>query len=249
MTQLSREERVALARQYVEQLEKDQDADAGKTLWQLVEVDGALFQGVGQLTRELHDSLVEISDLVNDPRMGEITHHELPDAEERLAYVIKMTEDAANTTLNSLDVMGPGLEYIRVEGAELGREWQRFRSREMNVGDFRALTQRLTGFLEGLEQKNDAIQAGMSEILMAQSYQDLTGQIVKRVSRLVHDVEQKLVQLLRIAHTGLLPAVLPVTEKPPEVEEDTGPLVPGVNDQGRVHGQDEVDDLLSELGF
>lgn len=247
MAELTREERLILASQYLEQLESGREAEADDTLRQLAKVDAGLFVGVGRLTREVHEAINEINKFMTDPRLNEITQREIPDAKERLGYVVHMTEQAANTTLSAVEASTPVVERLREQSGELVRDWQRFRAREMNVEDFRELSGRLTEFLDEVGRQSDGLHRNLSEILMAQSYQDLTGQVVKRVSQLVRDIEQKLVELVRISGKAF-----PGQEGPAPSAPDTGPdgpLVPGVNERGRVSSQDEVDDLLSQLGF
>ncbi len=81
----------------------------------------------------------------------------------------------------------------------------------------------------------------LNEVLMAQSYQDISGQILKRVIGLVEEVETALVNLLRVTHQGV--------HKVEEQASVDGPVVPGIEDASRANGQDEVDALLSSLGF
>lgn len=247
MAALSSEDALQLARIYVEHLEQGREQEASEVLSRLKGSDAELFQGVGRLAREVHETINEINGALNDPRLSEITQHELPDAQQRLGHVVVMTEQAANTTLGAIESSEPLLNEILSRNTELAAAWQRFRARELQVEDFRLLSKELEAFFVQLEQQGGAVQGHLSDILMAQSYQDLTGQILRKVSSLVQDVEQKLVELVRIA--GKVPASTDWGAGPGQSAADDGPLVPGVNDQGRVSGQDEVDDLLSQLGF
>lgn len=247
MTTLSSEEALRLARSYVEYLEQGHEREADEVLAQLKGSDADLFQGVGRLAREVHETINEINGALNDPRLSEITQHELPDAQQRLGHVVVMTEQAANTTLEAVESSEPLLNAMLDKGGALAAEWQRFRARELKVEDFRVLSNELMDFFAQLQQQGGAVQGHLSEILMAQSYQDLTGQILRKVSSLVQDVELKLVELVRIA--GKVPVSQDWQGPSGQEVADDGPIVPGVNDQGRVSGQDEVDDLLSQLGF
>lgn len=247
MAHLSSDEALQLARAYVEHLEQGREREASEVLAQLKGSDADLFQGVGRLAREVHETINEINGALNDPRLSEITQHELPDAQQRLGHVVVMTEQAANTTLGAIESSEPLLNALLEKGGELANDWHRFRARELKVDDFRVLSNDLIAFFGQLEQQGGAVQGHLSDILMAQSYQDLTGQILRKVSQLVQDVELKLVELVRIA--GKVP-VEPTWEIESENKSSgDGPMVPGVNEQGRVSGQDEVDDLLSQLGF
>lgn len=88
---------------------------------------------------------------------------------------------------------------------------------------------------------------------MAQDYQDLTGQIIRRVIALVEEVEGNLVQLVRISGQRIVDDPQRSERKQSEASErmqkGEGPSIPGGDNEGVVSGQDEVDDLLSSLGF
>jgi chemotaxis protein CheZ len=247
MATLSSEEALQLARVYVEHLEQGREQEAAEVLSRLKVSDAELFQGVGRLAREVHETINEINGALNDPRLSEITQHELPDAQQRLGHVVVMTEQAANTTLSAVESSEPLLNEMLSRNAELAAAWRRFRARELQVEDFRLLSNELEAFFVQLASQGGVVQGHLSDILMAQSYQDLTGQILRKVSSLVQDVELKLVELVRIA--GKVPVSADWDGGSAVSMPDDGPVVPGVNDQGRVSGQDEVDDLLSQLGF
>jgi chemotaxis protein CheZ len=131
------------------------------------------------------------------------------------------------------------------QAGRLGNEWQRFRDRELTVADFRSLASNLSGFLGQVESDSGQLQGRLSEVLMAQGFQDLTGQIIRKVISLVQDVEDKLVQIIRLSR-GRIPEA---ASGPDQVKVVGGPVVPGVDQGDVVQGQDEVDDLLSSLGF
>ncbi len=250
---LDKTERLALAAEYLEQLENDREEEAHATLQLLSQRDDDLFQAVGKLAREVHNSIVEISAFTHDPRLSEIAEHELPDAKERLSYVVVMTDKAANTTLEEVESCSDLLSVVRLEVEALAEEWRKFRQRDLQLEDFRQLCRRLDQFFGDCRTRSGQLSTSLNEILLAQDYQDLTGQILRRVSTLVQDVESKLVELLRIAG-GLVvdDSFVSETEKAVIsglIVDDGGPVVPGVNEAGHVSGQDEVDDLLSELGF
>ena len=237
-----RENRLAMARELLALLEAGDDEAADQQLVAMCgEMDSALFHEVGRLTRELHEAM---NGFLLDDRVSEIALHEIPDAAERLRYVITTTEQAAHATLNAVERSLPLAEELR-DGAEaLGEAWDRFRGRRMTITDFKSMSQDISAFLDLARGHSSALQTQLSEVLMAQGYQDITGQIIKRVIELVEDVEKRLVNLVRITgdryqrggdHTD--PSVL------------EGPVVPGVVSGNVVHGQDDVDDLLSSLGF
>lgn len=122
----------------------------------------------------------------------------------------------------------------------------------MEPSEFRELYKRIDTFLEQTTQSADVLSDKFNSILMAQGFQDLTGQVIKKVMALVQDVEERLVDLVRVASqveelTGLVRAV----DQPPEKNkiEAEGPQIKPEGRADVVKGQDDVDDLLSSLGF
>jgi chemotaxis protein CheZ len=245
----TKESQLELARSLVAHLEADQSDDANQVLAQLAGVgDSLLFREVGRLARELHTS---INEFLLDARLADLTQHDIPDAAERLRYVISMTEQAANTTLASVEKSLPLADDLRGDAARLSEQWRKFNSRQLSVEDFRELSGELQAFFDASEANARALHDNLTEVLMAQGFQDLTGQIIRKVIALVGDLEEKLVELLRISGRQQLeenkskPEPRPA-ESPIKAE---GPAVPGVDKNDVVSGQDDVDDLLSSLGF
>ncbi len=246
--------RLQLARQLVEHLEAGDDEQANLVLSQLsMKFERELFEEIGKLTRDLHDALKSSR---NDSRLTEITRDEIPDAKERLNYVITMTEQATNRTLNAVDEGLPLAEELQSRVSVLQDDWMRLRKREMTLEQFRTYARELESFLASTGAQTERLRQLMSEIMMAQDFQDLTGQIIGRVIRVVQDVETHLVDLLRLS-SGRLEVQSPPAE-PPTPDQDAaaklmqrGPAVPNTKDSQNdiVSGQDDVDDLLSSLGF
>lgn len=204
--------------------------------------ENALYQEVGKLTRELHDA---ISAFGMDDRITDITEHDIPDARQRLNFVITKTEDAADRTLTAVEESIPICENMENQATEILEGWRQFTQREMDAEGFRKLSKEIDDFLLTQSDGFSTIKGHLNDVLMAQDFQDLTGQIIKRVINLVAEVEGNLVNLIKIA--GLPEHNPNVQEK--TAEELEGPVVPGVDSGDTVSGQDEVDDLLSSLGF
>lgn len=229
-------DRLELARALVSHLEQGNDRDAAEIVAMLAgTADSLLFQEIGRLTRELHES---VKGFVVDARLPEIAENDIPDATERLRYVITMTEQAANVTLAAVEDGLPLADTLRSGAHQLSERWEGFRSRD-DLGD---LGVELTEFLRVAQEDSKELHAKLSEVLLAQSFQDLTGQVIRRVIDLVKDVEQKLVELIRLS--GAQVPTGSVSRSGPQ-----GPAVPGVDDADVVRSQDEVDDLLSSFGF
>lgn len=241
---LASDSKLELARSLVEQLESGRDDDALTSIAQLAGFrDSMLFQEVGRLTRELHDS---INNFVVDSNFADMAKNDIPDAAERLSYVIDMTEQAANTTLTAVEGAMPLAETLHKDAEHLSDLWNKFNARQMNVQDFRELSGELSVFLRDTQENTEALNAKLSEVLMAQSYQDLTGQVIRKVIDLVHDMEGKMVELVRLS--GARGKNEPARKDGLDIEA-AGPVVPGVDKADAVQGQDDVDDLLSSLGF
>lgn len=244
------EETLAHARDLLKGMESGDETSAQAKLDELLRVrETGLYQELGKLTRDLHDTL---NSFQLDARLSNIAEQEIPDARERLNYVISMTDKAANTTLNCVEESIPIVEDMEQQGIELHSEWKRFTQRELDVQAFRKLSSRIDGFLTESTSKAGRLKSNLNDVLMAQDFQDLTGQIIKRVITLVEEVEGNLVNLIRL--TGAQFQAQEQNEKSKEEKKQEaiaaqGPVVPGVSEGDVMSGQDDVDDLLSSLGF
>lgn len=247
----SHEQQLKLARLLIEQLESGQTDEAALTIQRLgAPYERELFEELGRLTRELHDALRSFRD---DSRLIEITQSEFPDAKERLNHVITMTEQATHRTLNAVEEGLPIAEALHEKSARFAESWTKFRGRKLNVAQFRELTHELDDFLRHATDETKRMGHLMSEIMMAQDFQDLTGQIIARVIKLVQEVEGNLVGLVRLSGERLEPEKIQLSaaaSKPASVEAQ-GPAVPNTKDEEAevMSSQDDVDALLSSLGF
>ncbi|MBW9266045.1 MAG: protein phosphatase CheZ [Candidatus Thiodiazotropha sp. (ex. Lucinisca nassula)] len=244
MGQPDNQQRLEIAKSLVISLEAGDDAESERLISSLTpaEKNDDLFQEVGRLTRELHDA---INGFLLDARISDMTNVEIPDAKERLTYVITMTEQSANRTLTAVEQSIPLIEKIEQQSAELAEQWDKLRSRLLNKDDFKELSGALSSFLQTTGTDAGELHKNLSEVLLAQDFQDLTGQIIRKVITLVHDVEEKLVMLVRITGSKLDDP----DQKKDVKEELAGPAIPGLDQGDQVTSQDDVDDLLSSLGF
>jgi len=237
------------ARTLVTELEAGNDSAAGGLIEELSRMrEQTLFQELGKMTRQLHDSLTSFA---LDSRMQSMAESDIPDAKARLNHVINMTEESANRTLSAVEGTLPIAEQLQDQANILHEKWDRFRNKDMNVEEFRGMSQEIGDFLDVTVTHASQIHGNLSEVMMAQGFQDLTGHISRRVIAFVTEVEDNLVELIRLsgdAEAGMQNAG--DAEKTEDVMQGIGPQVPGVSDDGgSVSGQDEVDDLLSSLGF
>ena len=219
--------------------------------------DQHIFQAVGQLTRELHSAIVNFhvdGGKSSDENVKE-TEYQFNDASSRLEYVIKLTQNAADKTMDMVESCAPISMELGKEAALFRQEWLRLQNREMTPDEFRDLYGRLGAFFDKLDVDTNKLNENLQNIILEQGFQDLTGQVLRRVIGLITDVESSLVSLVRIA--GQVEEVVGIsTEKDSFDKQDEGPDIVGEGPQHKadqrqdvVSGQDDVDDLLSSLGF
>ncbi|GAA71234.1 MULTISPECIES: protein phosphatase CheZ [unclassified Pseudoalteromonas] len=244
------------ARQLVAFLENGEQDKANQLILETASQEQSqLFAEVGKLTRQLHEALKSFE---LDTRLTDITTDAIPDAKKRLNYVMEMTENAANKTMDAVEASLPLAQEIADEIADIKPTWDRLMNREIELGEFKSLCHSIDKFMNSSHHKTDELQMLMTNVLMAQDYQDLTGQVIRRVIELVREVEESLIHLLTaFAAQGEVEQVQP-TEQPEETEDSivaqtlAGPEGPIIDKESRndvVSDQDEVDDLLSSLGF
>ena len=193
---------------------------------------------VGQMTRMLHDNL---RGLGFDKLIAKAAH-EIPDARDRLDYVAKMTEQAAQRVLTATELASPIQDRIEDEANRISRDWQSAMATAFTEQQYRALAERTVAFLDETRGGAAVTKQQLMDIMMAQDFQDLTGQVIKRVTELAHNIEQQLVQLL-------------VDYSPSDVRRETsngllnGPQINAAGNADVVSNQGQVDDLLESLGF
>lgn len=202
-----------------------------------------MFREIGKITRELHDALVGFE---VDTTIADLAENEIPDAKERLNYVIEMTENAANKTLTAIEELMPICEQNEQRLEELSNKWIQFRKKDMSADEFRSLVKEIEIYFSDSKDGAKSLRNKLNDVLMAQDYQDLTGQIIRRVITLVQDVETNLVSVIKITGAG--------TDNTKQKKNAgagilEGPQVPNLKSTDAVSNQDEVDDLLSSLGF
>lgn len=235
------EEYLAKARQLVAALEAGKVEHADDLLDALSSLrESKLFQELGKLTRTLHEALASIQ---IDSRLAQLTQTDMPDARDRLRYVLTRTEEAAHRTLKAVEESIPLAKRLESRAVDHQQQWDKFLRREMDVSEFRGMTRTLRDFLGAIQADAVGLSRNLSEVLMAQEYQDLTGQVIHRVMCVVQEVEDGLVEMLRVVGTRPGEAVV---EAPAGRAE--GPQI-DPKKTGVVASQDEVDDLLSSLGF
>jgi len=239
------DENIARVRDLLSALEKGDAAGASEVIDDLANIrESDIYQEMGRITRELHDA---ISAFGMDEQLSVLAQSEIPDARQRLRHVIDMTDQAANRTLNEVEESLPICEELEKRSGELHDNWKRFKQRDMDLNEFKQLAKSMDEFFNANTGDAGKLKASLTNVLMAQDFQDLTSQIIKKVITLVEEVEGNLVEIIKL--TGGLEKV-DGKEVAARKDKLAGPVVPGVNDNGStVSGQDDVDDLLSSLGF
>ena len=198
-----------------------------------------LLSKVGQMTRILHDSLRELG----YDKIIEKAAAQIPDARDRMSYIANMAERAAERSLTATEIARPIQDGLANEATSLDARWQELFDKKLTPDQFRQLVGDTRHFLAGVPARAGATNVQLMEIMMAQDFQDLTGQVIKRVTAVTHDLESQLVQLL----VDNLPA-----ERRPEINSSDLMNGPVINADGRsdvVTNQKQVDDLLESLGF
>lgn len=192
---------------------------------------------IGQMTRGLHENLRALG----LDKMIEKAAHDIPDARDRLNYVAKMTEQAAERVLNATDIANPLQDEIAKQASALEGKWQAVLQEPSLKSEYNEVANETLAFIRQTIETSGATKAQLLEIMMAQDFQDLTGQVIKKITTLAQDLEQQLVQLL-------------LDFSPPAIKKEesgllNGPQIDPENTANVVSNQSQVDDLLESLGF
>ena len=203
------------------------------------EVDqGKVINHIGHMARSLHEALRELG--LN--KEVEKAAHSIPDARDRLNYVATLTQQAAERVLNATEAAQPVVEKMGSEAQRLAKQWDLLFEKKLDVQQFKDLVLQTQAHLHETPKLTKQTNDYLVEIMMAQDFQDLTGQVIKKIIAVTQEMEQQLLTLL-------------VENAPATIKAEmnsglmNGPLI---NANGRtdvVTSQDQVDDLLDSLGF
>lgn len=193
-----------------------------------------LFQEIGKLTRQLHEAL-QVTDA--DSRIADMARREFPDARGRLDQVIAMMDKSAHRTMDLVEEGVPLLDQVIKDNNSLEKRWKRFRRKELCGDEFRALVDDLSAFFDQTVARGEFLRRAFNEVLMAQDFQDLCGQEIRKVMHMVQDVEHTLIDMIRAPGND---------ETGGRADKSTNP---NTAMEGQKLGQDEADEILSSLGF
>lgn len=199
-----------------------------------------LFLDLRKLTGDLQSALQRFR---VDSRLADLAQRDVPNARLRLDHVLRLTDEATHRTLDLVEQSGPLAERTARSATDLVEPWQRFRDRKIAVEEFHRMVSDMDAFLQATRTDMDKVRENLAEVLLAQGYQDLSGQIIRGVMKLVTELEIALADLGRLSRVGSRSQ--PVSD---ETRRGFGPPIPGINSGPSVADQQDVDALLSGLG-
>lgn len=194
--------------------------------------DKPIFDRLGGLMRMMHDSMRELG---YDRSLSDVAS-QISDAQGRLEYVASLTEQAANKVLNATDVGIPEQDMLAKNAKEIDDKWSQLFAGKLSVDDFKLLASDSKTFANKVIASTDAEKSRLLDIMMAQDFQDLTGQLIKKVLVITQAVERELAQIL-------------IDNAPAELKEKAIELMEGPSVPNAALEQDDVDNLLDSLGF
>ncbi|MFJ4294256.1 protein phosphatase CheZ [Cupriavidus sp. NPDC089707] len=195
---------------------------------------------IGNLTRMLRDNMRELGLDKEIERAAQA----IPDARDRLNYIAAMTEQAAERTLNAVELAQPIQSDIEQQAETLDKRWAGWFEQPVELADARSLVLDTRAFLSEVPGQARATNSHLLDIMMAQDFQDLTGQVIKKMMDMIRTLEQELLQVL----IDNVPSERRVEAQAPSTLMNG----PQVNPEGKpdvVSDQAQVDDLLASLGF
>lgn len=196
-----------------------------------------MYERLGGIVRMLHDSLRQLG---YDRSLSDVAS-QITDAQGRLEHIASLTEQAANKVLNTVDTCIPAQETLTKSAQDIENRWAQLFDGKLSIDEFKALAGDSRQFAAMVSEAGEAEKARLLDIMMAQDFQDITGQLIKKIVVITSTAEHELAQLLR---DNAPPEVKAAMADAKPVELMQGPSAPGA-----AMGQDDVDSLLADLGF
>ncbi len=204
-----------------------------------------MYARLGSIVRIMHDSLRELG---YDKALTEASS-QIMDAQDRLEYVASLTEQAANKVLNTLDEGMPAQDVLSKQAKDMEGRWADLFAGKLSIEQFKALAGDSRSFAQAVSEATEAEKARLLEIMMAQDFQDITGQLIKKVVKITQTVENELAQLLRDSAPADVKEKLAQKQAAAQEPEKPAELMSGPSVPTAALDQDSVDDLLADLGF
>jgi chemotaxis protein CheZ len=200
--------------------------------------DQSMYERLGGIVRMLHDSLRELG---YDRSLSDVAS-QITDAQGRLEYVASLTEQAANKVLNAVDGGMPEQDALAKKAKDMDDRWTQLFEGKLSIEEFKVLAGDSRQFAAVVSEATEAEKARLLDIMMAQDFQDITGQLIKKIVAITGVAERELAQLLRDNAPPAVKAAMAAEQKPVDLMQ--GPSAPGA-----AMAQDDVDSLLADLGF
>lgn len=198
-----------------------------------------LFLRIGQLTRLLRNSMANLG---LEQAIMEVADA-IPNTRDRLNYVVGKTSQAADRALTSVEAARPLQEKLSTSAKELSVRWDAWFDSPVELEEARELVRDTRSYLQHVPDIARQTNAQLTEIMMAQDFQDLTGQVLQNLMQVIETVERELISVL-VESMG--------ETETHHVPEDNGlkngPQIDATA-EGIAASQEQVDDLLESLGF
>jgi chemotaxis protein CheZ len=206
------------------------------------EMDAGLLPELKRITATAQSALARFS---AEARLDVLAGHEVPDARKRLTQVVKLTDEAAHRTLDLVERCGPLVDEASRSSELLLEAWESYGSPAAATAA--RWPELAASFIDRTRVDTEALRAHLSDLLMAQGYQDITGQIIRSVIALVDELEKILGKLVQIAEGNEVTSLVRALPAQAGWERGLGPQVAGIANGDAVSGQDDIDALLSQM--
>ncbi len=195
-------------------------------------LDNPMYERLGGIVRQLHDSLRELG---YDKSLAD-ANSQIAESKDRLEHIAALTEQSAVKVLNTLEAGMPAQDALIRQGQEMEARWAMLFAGKIGIDEFKILAADARQFAATVVSEGEKEKARLLEIMMAQDFQDLTGQIIKKVVGVTKSIEQDLAKLL-------------LDNAPAAVKEKQVELMSGPSSPDTALAQGDVDDMLANLGF